>query len=205
MNEPNPVSSNELQIGEPAWRMALLFPPQGSWTEQDYLALDAGRQIEFDQGCIEVLDVPTIQHQRLVRFLFLAMQAFVESQKLGEMFFAPLPIRLWKEKYREPDLVYVQQDRGETNGYPDGADLVVEVVSQSPSDRRRDLDVKVAEYQQAGIPEYWIVDPLESRVLVHYLVDSEYTCTAFTGGQNVPSKILSGFTVAVSELFAAAQ
>ena len=61
--------------------MALLFPPQGRWTEQEYLALDSGRQIEFDRGCIEVLDMPTKEHQSLVRFLFLVMQAFVSNRR----------------------------------------------------------------------------------------------------------------------------
>ena len=204
MNEPIPVPANELTPGEPAWRMALLFPPQGSWSEQEYLALDAGRQVEFDQGCIEVLDLLTKEHQRILRFLFLAMQTFVEGQKLGEVFFAPLPVKLWNAKYREPDLVFVKQDRGETNGYPDGADLVVEVVSQSPADRKRDLEVKVAEYEKAAISEYWVVDPQESKVMVHTLVDSKFVIKSFAGGQNVPSRVLPGFSVNVSELFASA-
>jgi hypothetical protein len=59
MSLSDPTRINEMQIGQPAWRMALLFPPQGSWTEQEYLAIDAGRQIEFDRGCVEVLDLPT--------------------------------------------------------------------------------------------------------------------------------------------------
>jgi Uma2 family endonuclease len=100
MSHPEPVVTDEMQIGKPTWRMALLFPPQGSWTEQKYLALDAGRQIEFDRGCVEVLDLPTNEHQRLVRFLFLLMNAVATNQSLGEVFFAPIPIRLWNEKYR---------------------------------------------------------------------------------------------------------
>lgn len=63
-------TSNGLAPGEPAWGVALLFPPQGSWTEADYLDLDAGRLVEFSSGCVEVLDVPTKAHQRIVRFLF---------------------------------------------------------------------------------------------------------------------------------------
>ena len=204
MNQSNPTISNELQIGQPAWRMALLFPVQGSWSEQEYLALDAGRQIEFDQGCIEVLDMPTKQHQRIVRFLFLAMQAFVSSQKLGEVFFAPLPIKLWNDKYREPDLIFVKRESSDSDGYLDRADLVVEVVSDSPTDRRRDLEIKLAEYEKASIPEYWIVDPVKSQVLVYFLVDSKYVCESFSCGQNACSKILNGFAMDVYMLLASA-
>ena len=126
MSRQDPPILNDMQIGQPAWRMALLFPPQGSWTEQEYLALDAGRQIEFDRGCVEVLEMPTKEHQRLVRFLFLLMQAFVSSRRLGEVFFAPLPIRLWNEKYREPDLVFLASGRSDVGKYPDGTPAIVE-------------------------------------------------------------------------------
>jgi Uma2 family endonuclease len=204
MNEPIQPPTDRDQVGQPAWRIALLSPPQGSWSEQEYLALDAGRHIEFDRGCIEVLDIPTKEHQRIVRFLFLALQAWVASRSLGEVFFAPLPVRLWEAKYREPDLVFVRHDRSEIHGYPDGADLVVEVVSPTPADRRRDLEVKVAEYEQGAVPEYWIVDPLNSRVLIHYLVDSKYTVEEFGCGQVAQSRVLAGLTLDVSQLFLAA-
>ena len=205
MSRQDPSTLNDIQIGQPAWRMALLFPPQGSWTEQEYLALDAGRQIEFDRGCVEVLDIPTKEHHRLVRFLFLLMQAFVSSRGLGEVFFAPLPVRLWNEKYREPDLVYLASGRSDAGKYPDGADLVVEIVSDSPSDRKRDLEIKVSEYERAGISEYWVVDPQKAIVLVHCLIHSKYAVDSFTTGQIAHSRILDGFSVGVESLFEAAK
>ncbi len=205
MSQPDPLILNDMQIGQPAWRMALLFPAQGSWTEQEYLALDAGRQIEFDRGCVEVLDMPTKEHQRMVRFLFLLMQAFVSSRGLGEVFFAPLPIRLWNQKYREPDLIYLALGRGDVDKYPEGADLVVEVVSDSPSDRKRDLEIKVLEYERAEISEYWVVDPQQAIVLVHYLIQSKYAVDTFTSRQTARSRILDGFLVEVEKLFEAAK
>jgi len=69
MNEPPFLLADELRYGEPAWRMALLFPPQGSWLEADYLTPDAGRQIEFDCGSVQVLNTPTKEHQRLARII----------------------------------------------------------------------------------------------------------------------------------------
>ncbi len=203
MSRQDPPILNDMQIGQPAWRMALLFPPQGSWTEQEYLALDAGRQIEFDRGCVEVLDSPSKAHQRLVRFLFLLMQAFVSSRRLGEVFFAPLPIRLWNEKYREPDLVYLASGRSDVGNYPDGADLVVEIVSDAPGDRKRDLEIKVSEYERAGISEYWVVDPQQEIILVHSLIHAKYAVESFTIGQIAYSRILDGFSVGVEELLEA--
>lgn len=201
MSQSDFESLNDIQFGQPAWRMALLFPPQGSWSELDYLALDAGRQIEFDRGCVEVLDLPTKEHQRLVRFLFRLLDSYVVSGQLGEVFFAPLPVRLWSEKYREPDLVFLSQARSDSSRYADGADLVVEVVSESPGDRKRDLETKVAEYEQACIPEYWVVDPIESMVLIYRLVQSKYVKDSFTVGQIARSYVLDGFSVDVASIF----
>ena len=204
MSHPDPVATDEMQIGQPAWRMALLFPSQGSWTEQEYLALDAGRQIEFDRGCVEVLDLPTKEHQRMVRFLFLLMNAFVTSRRLGEVFFAPLPVRLWKEKYREPDLIFIKQGRDDVGKYPNGADLIIEIVSDSPSDRKRDLETKVGEYEMAGIQEYWVVDPQQTILYVHRLVQSKYVVKTFIRGQSAHSRVLEGFSVDIAELLDAA-
>ncbi len=203
MSRPDPVATDEMQIGQPTWRMALLYPPQGSWTEQEYLALDAGRQIEFDRGWVEVLDLPTKEHQRMVRFLFLLMESFVTTRRLGEVFFAPLPVRLWDGKYREPDLIFIKHGRHDFGKYPDGADMIIEIVSDSPGDRKRDLETKVAEYETAGIQEYWVVDPQQKIVLVHQLVHSKYIVESFTLGQTSNSGVLEGFSVDVAELFGA--
>ena len=205
MSLSDPTLINEMQIGQPAWRMALLFPPQGSWTEQEYLAIDAGRQIEFDRGCVEVLDLPTKEHQRIVRFVFLLIESFVSGRGLGEVFFAPIPVRLWDQKYREPDLVFIRQGRENVGRYPDGADLVVEVLSESPSDRKRDLETKVDEYAQAGIQEYWIVDPAMSTVMILSLVDSKYAAQSFAVGDIATSKILNGISLDVKALFESAR
>lgn len=192
---------DEFSVGQPTWKMALLYPTQGNWSEEEYLCLDVGRLVEFDQGIVEVLDLPTKEHQRLARKLFLRMQAAVEAEGTGEVFFAPLPVRLWKQKYREPDLVFLKHGRSAEGDYPNGADLVIEVVSESPSDRRRDMEVKVAEYLRAEISEYWIIDPVEKKVLVNRLVDSSYICGEYTAGELATSAILNGFTVDVKNLF----
>jgi Uma2 family endonuclease len=203
MSEPNPTSETSgMQAGEPAWRVALLFPCQGSWTELDYLSLDAGRLVEFDQGFIEVLDMPTKEHQRIVRRFFLLMQTFVSQHGLGELFFAPLPVRLWEGKYREPDIVFVRPDRAEFDGYPSGADLVVEVVSGSAAVRRRDLELKVEEYARAGIPVYWIIDPADASISVLQLQDDRYTRRTSRCSELAHSVLLDGFQVPVSEVLA---
>ncbi|MCA9265653.1 MAG: Uma2 family endonuclease [Planctomycetales bacterium] len=194
-----------IQPGQPAWRIALLYPPQGSWTESDYLLLDAGRLVEFDQGCVEVLDMPSKEHQRIVQFLYRLLFAFVHGQRLGEVFVAPLPVRLWDNKFREPDVLFIAADRPEYQGCPDGADLVIEVVSEGTANRQRDLETKPNEYRLAGILEYWIVDPFEERVIVAWQRNGEYATETVARGESFCSTHLPGLEVKVDEILDAAK
>src|SRR5262249_35839075 len=96
--------------GEPAWELALLFPQQGAWSEDDYLALNRRTNwpIELSDGRLEVLPMPTPFHQRIVKYLFKVLEAFVLVHAGGEVFVAPLPIRLRPGKLREPDVLYLR-------------------------------------------------------------------------------------------------
>src|SRR5207245_2733128 len=142
--------------GEPAWEVATLFPNQGHWSEGDYLQLPGNRLVEFTHGRIEVLPMPTEEHQAIVAFLYEMLLMFVRPAKLGTVRFAPLRVRIALGKFREPDLLFVlaAHDALRGNEFWTGADLVMEVVSND--DRRRDLETKRLEYARAGIAEYWI-------------------------------------------------
>jgi YD repeat-containing protein len=187
---------------EPAWDVALLFPAQGEWSEEEYLDLSGNRLVELSSGNLEVLTMPTTYHQRLVVFLFKALSACVVPQGLGELLFAPLRVRLWPGKIREPDLVFMlaaNKDRIHEQ-YWDGADLVVEVVS--PDDRRRDTELKRREYARAGIPEYWIVDPVEASVTVLTLAGTRYEVHGtFRTGEQAASALLPDCRVDIAALF----
>jgi Uma2 family endonuclease len=185
------VPNRQSQPGEPPWEIALLYPVQGSWTESDYLELGTNRLVEFSDGCIEVLPMPTKLHQQIVRFLVLLLHQFVSARGLGEVLFAPLPIRLWSSKFREPDLIYLRPGRGEYRGQPEGADLVVEVISEGEENRRRDMETKRQEYAQARISEYWIVDPENKQVTVLILEGATYREHGiFAPGETATSAIL---------------
>src|ERR1700704_6474976 len=82
---------------EPVWDIAFFFPMQGDWTEQDYLALERNNgnwMIELSDGFLEILPMPDLFHQRIVKMLCRRVDDFILPQKLGETAVAPLPIRL---------------------------------------------------------------------------------------------------------------
>jgi Uma2 family endonuclease len=194
-----------MKRGEPVWDIAWLYPLQGEWTEEAYLALDTNRMIELVDGCLEFLPMPVPFHQRIVQFLFKLLEAWVLARKLGEVFVAPLPVRLWEGRMREPDILFVRPGRiHDPRKPPTGADLAMEVVSPGTENRERDLEKKRKEYAEARIPEYWIVDPELQRITVLTLDGSDYRVHGEFGlGSKATSVLLSGFEVDVATVFAA--
>jgi Uma2 family endonuclease len=181
---------------EPVWDVAGLWPAQGHWSEEEYLALNTNRLVEFSHGHVEVLPTPTTSHQLIVGFLYARLLAFLAANSLGTVLFAPLRVRLWPGKFREPDLVVMRSENAGRCGelYWDGADLVMEVVSDD--DRHRDLETKRREYAQGAIPEYWIVDPREGSITVLRLESGAYfEHGVFRRGQRATSTLLPGFEV----------
>ena len=188
---------------EPTWEIAHLFPAQGHWSEEEYLALDTNHLIEFSHGQLEVLPMPTESHQLLVIALFELLKDFVRTRMLGTVLLSPMRIELWPGKFREPDILFMHKEHDDrrSDQFWKGADLVMEVVS--PDDPRRDLETKRREYAQAGIPEYWIVDPARRSVTVLTLDGQTYALHGeFDEDAEATSRLLDGFTVSVRDLFA---
>jgi Uma2 family endonuclease len=204
---PELKSSRLSRRGEPTWEMALIYPRQGEWQESQYLALNTNWLIEFTNGCLEFLPMPTILHQAMVLFLYGLLNPFVRGHGPGEVFVAPCRIRIAPGKYREPDVFYVRPERvRDRQQPPEGADLVMEVVSGDPLDRKRDLVEKRDEYAKAPIPEYWIVDPQERMITVLTLDGTTYRVYGvFAAGERATSILLPEFSVSVDEVFAAGE
>jgi Uma2 family endonuclease len=90
------------------------------------------------------------------------------------------------------------------NEYWNGADLVMEVVSEDDPDR--DWIDKRRDYAEAGIPEYWIVDPRTKTIVVLKLTGNQYTVHGeFKVGSHAASALLDGFVADVDAVFAAGQ
>src|SRR5262249_51528821 len=145
--------------------------------------------------------MPTMSHQLIAMFLCAQLFGVVGAGRLGTVLLAPFRVRLWPGKYREPDVVFMRGENESRCGesFWDGADLVMEVVSED--DRRRDLETKRTEYAQAGIPEYWVVDPQQETITVLCLESDSYReHGVFPRGTRATSVLLPDFAVAVDEV-----
>ena len=181
--------------------------PQGCWRDDDYLWLTdrCRRLVEFTDGYLEMLPMPTRGHQRILAFLYSAFQAFLNTAG-GEALFAPLRLRIRAGKYREPDLLAMRdaQDARSGERFWTGADVVAEVVSAD--NPQRDFVDKRRDYAEAGIPEYWIVDPRTETIAVLELVQGEYVERGLhRRGESAASLAIPGLGVDVDGVFDAAQ
>ncbi len=181
--------------------------PQGCWSDDDYLWLTdrTRRLVEFTDGYLEILPMPSRGHQRILAFLYSTFHAFLAPAG-GEVLFAPLRLRIRQGKFREPDLLLVRDARDARSGerFWTGADVVVEVVS--PDNPERDLIVKRGDYAEAGIPEYWIVDPATETLTVLELEDAGYVEHGVYGRHaRAVSPTLPRFEVDIGDVFDAAR
>lgn len=179
------------------------YPAQGAWTEADYLWLteQTNRLVEFNNGDIEVLPMPSDLHQAIVMLLSGALLALLRPRG-GHVRSAPLRLRLPGGQYREPDVLalFARHDPRRGPAYWTGADLVMEIIS--PGNPEHDRETKRAEYATAGILEYWIVDPRDESIMVLTLLGAAYQEQGrYVRGDTARSVGLPDFAVSVADVF----
>ncbi len=151
---------------------------------------------EWIDGEVILLSPASRRHQELFGFLANLLSIYVQSHDLGTLLTAPFQMYLAAlRRGREPDLLFIAKGRlpllKET--YLDGpADLVVEL--SSSESRLRDRGEKFAEYELAGVKEYWLIDLEERRADFYRLAeDGRYRLIELEPGGIYRSQVISGF------------
>jgi Uma2 family endonuclease len=202
-------NTTELPLPTREWKDLLeeILPRQGHWSEEEYLVLTdhRNRLVEFTDGFLEVLPMPTDKHQSVLQFLFLAFVRVLQPRG-GQAHFAPLRLQIRPGKFREPDLILFLSatDPRRQNRFWLGADLALEVVSEDEPDR--DLIDKRRDYAEARVPEYWIVNPQTETITVLRLRGDAYEeAGIYPRGESAKSVLLPDVSVSVAELLDAAR
>jgi len=184
---------NELPGDPAAW------PAQGNWRYEDYLRLpDDGRRYEIIAGVLYAANAPSFDHQYTVFKLARYLGDFVELHNLGVVIGAPFEVHL-NETSRpvQPDLLFLDNEQKpvpETQTFAGAPRLIVEVIS--PSSIRLDRQRKFDAYEQAGVAEYWLVDPKARSVEIYTLSNGEYALLGqYTGDELISSKLLAGLAI----------
>ncbi len=143
---------------------------------EDYIAYaDEMRIVEWDDGEVITYLPPSYGHQMLVSFLGELLRLFIHHFDVGLRIYAPFEVKLWPGgPSREPDIIFISrenQDGLQAQRFEGAPDLLVEVVS--PSSVTEDRVRKFTQYEQAGVREYWIIDPRDYQQQCDFYVLGE--------------------------------
>ncbi len=166
---------------------------QGKYTLEDYFALPEERRVELIDGSFYDMSSPNMIHQMIAGRIHLMLSMFIDGHSgTCVPFTAPADVQLDCDDRTilEPD-VFVVCDRSKIHrdrifGAPD---FIVEVLSRSTGDKDRYL--KLYKYQNAGVREYWIVDPFKEKVLV-YQFQKDDAIAEYSFEEEVPVGIFEG-------------
>lgn len=173
---------------------------------EEYLQVPhEGHLVEWVNGEVIHHMPPKPVHQFLVDFLTTVLTLFAEYHKLGKVISSPIEMKCASEgNSREPDILFLAEAHLDQIGEAriDGpADLVIEIVSDDSV--ARDFDEKFVEYQECGIPEYWIIDPRprRHRALFYQLNESGMYELVYPEEGIYRSKALTGFWLRIDWLW----
>ena len=133
-----------------------------AWADEDTLA-------EWVDGKVVMTSPASAQHQYLAIFLATTLSTYVTIHDLGTVLTGPFQMKLARSG-REPDVLFVAKEhlaRLQPTLLQGPADLVVEIVSDESV--ARDRGTKFEEYREAGIPEYWLLDPRIEQAEFYHL------------------------------------
>lgn len=175
-------------------------------TYRDFLKFpDDGRRHELINGKHYVSPSPSLVHQRILGRLYLELATFLESRQVGEVFVAPLDVKLSNHDVVEPDLLVVLAEQSTilTDNFVGGPPAIaVEVLS--PGTSRRDRGIKHALYDRTGVQEYWLVD-YDQRTVEQRTRDRRDAGLSSVRRHNTADALLTpllpGFSLAIARLF----
>lgn len=185
-----------------------LLPQEISYTYADLLKWDGDTRYELYNGQPVALASPSDIHQEISGEIHLQLGNYLKGKKC-RVYYAPFDVRLFERRgdrpenvntVVQPDLMVVcDPDKIDRHGVHGAPDMVIEILSDST--RRTDRLLKFNLYRDAGVREYWIIDPVERLVSVHILEDRQYYTTVYGPDASVPVGVLEECTIDLSTVF----
>lgn len=178
-------------------------------TYADILAWDEDKRAEIINGEVFMVSAPSPRHQEISIRIERQLDNFLEGKRC-KFYHAPMDVRLFEkdgdgpedvDTVVQPDIsVVCDSSKIDHLGCKGAPDLVIEVLS--PSTRRHDQLVKLNLYQQAGVREYWVVDPANTSIQVFLLEDGRYTIKDFGADKDILRvNVLEGCFIDLAKVF----
>lgn len=172
-----------------------------TYTSEDYWNLPEGERAELINGKLYAMAPPSLKHQDIIFSLSRKIADYIDSNNGScKVVLAPFAVNLNAddETYVEPDIsVICDPNKLTDRGCKGAPDLVIEVVS--PSSRKMDYSTKNTLYSNAGVREYWIVDPEKDRTTV-YRYEEDAAPTIIPFNQPIPVGIYTDLEITFSDL-----
>ncbi len=166
---------------------------QGDYTTADYFAIPDDMQVELIDGVIYDVETPTFDHQKIVGEIYRQIANYIlDNNGQCEAGISPIDVQLDCDDRTmvQPDILILCNREKIQNGRVFGApDFVLEVIA--PSTKRKDYFKKLEKYENAGVREYWILDPYKKQLLVFFFERDIYAKT-YDLTQPVPIHIYDG-------------
>lgn len=163
-------------------------------TLNDYYSLPGDQRCELIDGAFYDMASPSSSHQALITELVFQFYSHIRSREGScKVFPAPLDVQLDRDEYTmvQPDFMVVCDEEKIRKDRIFGApDFIAEILS--PSSRRLDTDIKLLKYMQAGVKEYWMIDPERNRVICYYFPEDGLMPTLANFSEDIPVRIFSG-------------
>jgi Uma2 family endonuclease len=175
----------------------------GPYTVEDFYRLvPDGTKADLIDGYIYVSSPDSERNNDLNGFLAFVMRGYVEATGAGKVYLSRFAFRLAHRRAPEPDVAFVSAARLDTvasGGGTAAPDIAVEIVSEDSVER--DYEAKFRLYEDTGVREYWIVDPLKGQALFYQLCGRRFALVEPAGGV-FRSEALPGFWLRVDWLTA---
>lgn len=172
------------------------------YTEADYYSLPEGIRAELIGGQFYNMAAPSRIHQEILMFLAKEIANFIDSRNGScKVYPAPFAVKLFEDATAivEPDIsVICNRSKLTDKGCSGAPDWIIEIIS--PNNPGHDYVRKLNLYADAGVPEYWIVDPLAHTVSVYHLKEQNFRATAYTFRDSIQPGIFDGLRIDFTEL-----
>lgn len=160
----------------------------------DYYRLPNDVRAELIDGRLFYMQSPTSAHQNIIGELYFATRLFIkEKNGTCQPFMAPLDVQLDCDDKTmiQPDFMIIcDREKIWEDRIYGAPDFVVEVLS--PSTKKRDTDLKLLKYRNAGVREYWIVDLEKERIICYFFEEDGLIPNIYTFQNEVPVRIYDG-------------
>lgn len=151
---------------------------QGEYTVEDYYALPDERRVEMIDGAIYDMSAPEVVHQRIVGRVFFRISEYIQN-KGGDCIPMMSPVDVCLDcddkTMVQPDVIILcDENKIKRWGIMGAPEFVLEVTSAST--RKRDYTKKLQKYADAGVKEYWIIDPKKKSLVTYDFINEDMPC-----------------------------